>query len=135
MNPTGVPNEVPSEMAIEPFSVLQWGITPWTVLLLCLLPLVLLVSLGRTFPSRRMVWLAALPLIVSLPIPWLTSGWANWWGWTVAALGFALALIVTLDLFSLPLPRLIHVERTMQRVASLGNRHSVELSIDNHNSR
>lgn len=135
MNPAGVPNEVPSEMAAEPFSVLQWGITPWTVLLLGLLPLLLLMALGRTFPSRRMVWLAALPLLLSLPIPWLSSGSASWWGWGVAVVGIALALIVTLDLFTLPLPRLIRVERSMQRVASLGNRHPVELLIDNHNRR
>ncbi len=127
--------EIPSDMTAESFSVLQWGFTPWAALLLGLLPLLLLMALGRTFPSRRMAWLASLPLLLSLPIPWLPSGWANAWGWGVAAVGVALILVVTLDLFSLPLPRLIRVERSMQRVASLGSRHRVELSIDNYNQR
>ena len=121
----------PNEVVVEPFSVLQWGITPWTVLLLCLLPLGLLMVLGRTFPSRRMVWLASLPLILSLPIPWLWS----WWPWGVAVVGMALALLVTIDLFSLPRPGAIGIQRSMARVASLGNRHTVELSIDNRGRR
>lgn len=121
------PPALPVEEHLEPFSILHWGLTPWTVLLMCLLPLVLLMAVGRIFPTRRMVALAALPLLLSLPTAWLPT----WWIGCVAVVGVALVLIVTIDLFTLPRPGSIRIQRTMPRVASLGNRHPVELTIDN----
>ncbi len=111
----------------EPFSLLQWGITPWTVLLACLLPLALLMTVGKTYPSMRLARLTCLPLLLTLPIAWLPT----WWTWVVALVALALALIAVLDLFTLPRPKNVRVERHMPRVASLGNRHYVELFIDN----
>ncbi len=121
------PDALPSEGPVEPFSILQWGLTPWLLLLLCLLPLVLLMVVARVYPTRRMIGLAALPLLFSLPTPWLPS----WWISGVAVVGLGLLLIVAIDLLTLPRPGSIQVQRLMPRVASLGNRQPVELTIDN----
>jgi uncharacterized protein (DUF58 family) len=122
---------MPAEVTAEPFSLIQWGITPWTVMLACLIPLVLLMLLGQTFPSKRLAGLATIPFILSLPIPWATDTW-----WMVVALVAAgLGLWIVVDLFSLPATNTLHVARSMPRVASLGNRHAVELSIDHRGGR
>lgn len=115
------------EQAAQQFSLIQWGITPWTVMLACLIPLGLLMTLGKTFPSTRLAWLAAIPFLLAVPSPWL----ADWW-WIVVSLSAAvIALLAVVDLLTLPATNDLHVARLMQRVASLGNRHSVELVIDN----
>ncbi len=119
-----------SEQATEPFSLIQWGITPWTVLLVCLIPLALLMTLGKTFPSSRMAWLATIPFLLALPSPWLADGW--WMVVSIVAAG--LALLVVIDLLTLPMVDTIHIERSMPRVASLGNRHPVDLVVDNRGS-
>ncbi len=109
------------------FSLLDWGITPWTVLLACLIPLVLLMWFGRTYPTRRTAWLSSIPFLLSLPLPMMPE----WW-WLVAALaGTSIGLFLAIDLLTLPLPKDLHIERSMQRVASLGNRHAVDLIVDN----
>ncbi len=116
---------------VTEFSLLNWGITPWTVLILCLVPLLLLMLVLRVFPTKRLVFLALIPFGLCLPIPMAP----DWW-WLVPAIGGAVAgLIAIMDLFSLPAPASIHIERGMARVASLGNRHKVEMSIDNRGPR
>lgn len=109
------------------FSLLEWGITPWTVLLSALIPLVLLMRLQRTFPTRRLATLSALPFVLALPLPWMP----DWWWLVSATAGGAIGLVATADLLSLPRSDRVAVGRSMQRVASLGNRHPVELHIDN----
>jgi uncharacterized protein (DUF58 family) len=122
---------MPAEATIEPFSLIQWGITPWTVMLACLIPLVLLMLVGQTFPSKRLAGLAAIPFVLSLPIPWAVD---TWW-MVVAVVAAGLGLWIVVDLFSLPAPHTVHVMRSMPRVASLGNRHAVELTIDHRGRR
>jgi uncharacterized protein (DUF58 family) len=113
------------------FSLLDWGITPWTVLALFLVPLLLLIYLQRIYPTRRMFALAAIPFLLCLPIP----AFPAWW-WLIPALsGVTAAIVAAIDLLLLPLPSNIHVHRTMARVASLGNPHSVEFVVDNQGGR
>jgi uncharacterized protein (DUF58 family) len=116
-----------SEPAAASFSLLDWGITPWTVFLACLIPLVALMWFGRTYPTKRMAWLSSLPFLLSLPLPLMPE----WWWLVVALAGAGIGLILAVDLLTLPPPAAIHVERSMPRVASLGNRHAVELMVDN----
>lgn len=113
------------------FSLLQWGITPWTVLIVCLVPLLLLIWIGSTFPSRRMVLVVSVPFLLSLPLPWI----GDWWWMVVAVSGAVLALVLVIDLLTLPRTSVIQVERSMARVASLGNRHPIELQVDNRSRR
>ncbi len=109
------------------FSLFEWGITPWTVLVASLLPLLLLMKFGRTFPSFRMAFATSVPFVLALPIPWAH----DWWWLLVSAVGAIIALILVVDLLTLPNLSSLHVERSMPRVASLGNRHPVEFIIDN----
>ncbi len=112
---------------VTPFSFLDWGITPWTVLICCLVPLLLLMRFQRIFPTERTAVLAALPFVLALPLPWLPP----WWWVLSATAGGIIALVAVADLFSLPTLDRLQIHRHMPRVASLGNRHPVELTIDN----
>jgi uncharacterized protein (DUF58 family) len=115
------------------FSLLDWGITPWTVMIVCLIPIIALIILNRIYPSRQAVWAASIPLLLSLGIPW---SWSPDWWWAVVGLsGAGVALVALIDLFTLPRPERIHISRQTQRVASLGNQHPVELVIDNQSNR
>ncbi len=118
--------DVTSQAGAE-FSLLDWGITPWTILALCLAPLLLLMFVQRVFPTQRLAWLAAIPLVLALPVPWV----AEWWWLVPAFAGAIVALVVVGDLFSLPQLSQIKVQRTMARVASLGNQHQAEFTVDN----
>ncbi len=109
------------------FSLFEWGITPWTVLVACLVPLLLLMWLGKTFPSSRMAWLVSVPFLLSLPLPWI----GDWWWLVVGAISAGIGLVLVIDLLTLPNVSSIHVERSMARVASLGNRHPIEFLVDN----
>lgn len=115
------------------FSLLDWGITPWTVMILCLIPIVALIFVNRIYPSRRTVGAASIPFFLSLAVPWSWS--PEWWWMAVALSGAFVALLALIDLFSLPQPDRIQVSRQMQRVASLGNQHPIELAIDNQSDR
>ena len=53
----------------------------------------------------------------------------------VLSAGAAVALLAATDLFTLPRPHQLTVSRQMQRVASLGNQHPIELTIDNRSRR
>lgn len=113
------------------FSLLDWGITPWTVLALCLAPLLLLIIFKKVFPTKRLAWLASIPFILALPTPWASA----WWWIIPSFAGAVVALIAVGDLFSLPQLSHVHVLRTMTRVASLGNHHTAEFSVDNRGKR
>lgn len=58
------------------FSIFDWGVSPWLLLMLALVPLLLLMKLRQTYPSPRLALLLAIPLLLSIPLPWL-PGW--WW--------------------------------------------------------
>ncbi len=99
-------------------------------MLACLVPLLLLMQFGKTFPSWRMAVLASLPFALSLPLPWMFDAW-----WLVLAwVGAIVCLVLSLDLLTLPNLANLHIERSMPRVASLGNRHAVDLIVDNRGS-
>lgn len=113
------------------FSLLDWGITPWTVLIACIVPLVLLIRLQSIFPTKRTALLACVPFVLTLPLPWLP----DWWWMVAATAGAVLALAMVIDLLSIPSIRDVAIERKMQRVASLGNHHPVQLDVDNRGKR
>lgn len=113
------------------FSLLDWGITPWTVLVLCLIPLALLMWLQSIFPTKQLAFLAGIPFILSLPLPMLPP----WWWMVVAFSGCVVSLIAVADLLTLPALKNVHIERVMQRVASLGNHHPIDVRIDNRSKR
>jgi len=102
------------------------------VLGICLVPLLALMFLQKTYPTRRLVWAATIPFVLTLGIPWTWS--PDWWWILIALVGSLLGLVAILDLFTIPFTRNLHVSRQMQRVGSLGDAHKVELSIDNRSS-
>lgn len=122
-----------TEISPTEFSLLDWGITPWTALILSVLPLLALIYFLRTYPARNAVWAAAIPFVLSLAIPF---SWAPPWWWIVVAIvGVGAILVAAIDLLTLPSAKNLQVSRQMQRVASLGSFHDVELSIDNRSRR
>ncbi|RMF37633.1 MAG: DUF58 domain-containing protein [Planctomycetota bacterium] len=113
------------------FSLLQWGITPWTVLALALLPLLLLMRFQRTYPTMRCVYLCAFVFALSLPIAWMP----DWWWMIPATVGAVTALVAAIDLVTLPPVAGIEIVRTMLRVASLASRHPVQIAVLNRSGR
>lgn len=123
----------PQSNAAAEFSLMDWGITPWTALLVCAVPLLGLMFFQRIYPTLRFAWIASLPFWLSLMIPW---SWSPVWWWMMVALSAVfIALLAAVDLFTLPIPSQLQVTRQMQRVASLGNTHQVGVTIDNRSSR
>jgi uncharacterized protein (DUF58 family) len=118
-------------IASPTFSLLDWGITPWTVMGLCLLPLVLLMFFRRAFPTQRLAWMTGVIVLFALPVPWMPT----WWWYVPALLGAGLASIAVIDLVLIPAGSQLHFERSMTKVASLGNKHEVQLRIDNRGSQ
>ncbi|GIX00677.1 MAG: membrane protein [Pirellulaceae bacterium] len=109
-------------------SLLEWGITPWTVLGLALFPLLLLIRCYRAYPTLRAVALAVVVFVLSLPTPWMPA----WW-WVILALTGALfGLVAAIDLVSLARLGGLEVQRVMSRIASLGAAHPVHLIVANH---
>lgn len=120
----------PDEIS-EQFSLLDLGVTPWTVMIACAVPLVLLMRFKSTYPTRIFAGIVAVPFLAALPIGLLP----DWW-WIVLGLsGVAIAAVALVDLLTIPSFRDVRIERQMTRVASLENRHHVELKIDNRSSR
>ncbi|MBX3422552.1 MAG: DUF58 domain-containing protein [Pirellulaceae bacterium] len=107
--------------------------TPWTALLVCVAPLLILVIAQHTYPTGRSVAAASTPLLLSLLVPWSWS--PSWWWMVVLLSGLLLALVAVIDLFTLPVPSGLHATRSMQRVASLGEQHRVDIDIDNRGHR
>ncbi|MFK7735463.1 MAG: DUF58 domain-containing protein [Pirellulaceae bacterium] len=115
----------PAEEAIQELQ--QWGITSWSLLLVCVVPLLLLMKFRSVYPTVRFARLAGILFLLSLPI----IAWPQTF-WLVPAF-FALGVILfaSVDLLTLPRVQQIGVSRRMSRVASLGNEHPVELQLDN----
>ncbi len=112
-------------------SIIDWGVTPWFLMLLLLAPLLLLFWLRQIYPTRRLGLLAGIPMVCVLATPWMPPTYLN----VVVAIDAIVVVLAVLDLFLLPSGRGIEVSRTMARVASLGGKHVVESSIDNRSSR
>lgn len=113
------------------FAAFDWSVTPWVLMLLFLIPLLLLAWLRRVYPTSRLAVLFCIPLLLSIFVPWT----ANWWLSVVFAIDGAVAVLAIIDGCTLPKVDCMRVERTMPRVASLGGRHPVELTIDNRGRR
>lgn len=112
----------PNETA---FSFEQYGLTPWTVMVFAMLPLLVLMVVSRTYPTRRLAAIFTVPVLLTLLIPAMPA----WW-WILAVLSDVLLMVLALaDLLSIPPLKSLSVERTMARVASLGGWHPVELSL------
>jgi uncharacterized protein (DUF58 family) len=108
-----------------PFSLQAYGVTPWTTLIVLLVPLAALMFWGATYPTRRLGMLFAIPCLVTLSLPALPE-----WCWMICVgLDLLLLTAASIDLLTIPPLRNLTVERTMARVASLGAWHNVELSL------
>ena len=119
-----------------------------TLALLLVPPLAALIALarlGRIYPTRLLAGLAALPIVLSVPgIFWESlhrpliqlrlGGWELEVG-AVLLVGLAVAALAAVDAFSLPKRDTFSAERQMGRVASLKQKHDVELTLLNHSSR
>lgn len=86
----------------------------------------------RIFPHRPLVYLAMLPAALSLLLllPRFTSDVTAWY--PLLLVDVLLALVATVDLFSLPRRKTFAVDRETQRVASLGKPHPVTLIVSNY---
>ena len=112
-------------------TVYELGVSPWLLMLALLVPLILLMIFGKTFPTGRLSLLGVLPFLMTLAIPWLPL----WWWYSVVLIDALILLVAIADVWSLPNLTQIHVVRSMSRVASLDKPHPVEISIDNRGSR
>lgn len=113
----------------ESFSWIDWGITPWTLLIFCAVPLLILAMAIGVYPSRRAARLSSVPLLLAFTVPWQ---WSPSWIWLLpAGAGCAIVVLAILDLFSLLRVHAVRVSRQMQKIASLGNSHPVEIHLDN----
>ena len=109
----------------DSFSFQNYGISPWTALAALLVPLLALMLFRKTYPTRRLGFLFAIPTVATLLLPAMPA----WWWLVVVSLDFLLLAGATIDLASIPPLRALSVERTMARVASLGAWHAVELTL------
>jgi len=102
--------------------------------LVILVPLALLLTLvGRRwqiFPHQPLVWVAAVPAILSLAILFQPALW-----WPLLLLDGIVLGMVLVDFFSLARPKNFSVQRQVGLIASLGKPHPVKLTISNHNRR
>ena len=112
-------------------TVYELGISPWLLMLAVLAPLVAMMLVRKAYPTGRMTWLAVIPFVMTLGIPWFPV----WWWYLVVLVDSAILLAAIIDAWMLPDLKQIEVTRSMPRVASLDKPHPVELSIDNRSSR
>ncbi|MFO1063367.1 MAG: DUF58 domain-containing protein [Pirellulales bacterium] len=111
--------------------MLQYGITPWTILAISLIPLLILAIVRRTYPTWNLALMLVLPLVLTLPLPWL---W-KWWWIVVAAVDGAAVLAAFIDLLTVPSLKSVTATRTMARVASLGGWQEVTIELSNRGKR
>lgn len=103
----------------------------YLALVAALLALLLLLAWRwNVYPAVPLALVAGVPLALTLLVPF----WPQWI-WGVATLDAALALVALLDLLTLPRSRSFRAVRHVQRVASLGKPHPVELELFNESSR
>jgi uncharacterized protein (DUF58 family) len=98
----------------------------WLLVLLYTLPLFVLGYKWRIFPHLPLVILLAGPCVLSLLLPWQPNLFV-----LVAALDVALLIAGVLDLVTLPAKKSFSAERQATRIASLGQKHRVTLTVSN----
>jgi len=89
-------------------------------------PLVIIARFKSAYPSRRMLFLAALPTFATLATVGLSSI-----GWIVLLADAALIGLVLIDLTMLTPRKKFGAERNLLRVASLNKSHDVKLVVSN----
>lgn len=95
-------------------------------LLLALAPLAALALWAAVYPTRRLVLVALVPAALAFGL----IG-SSWFRWPLVALDLALYLVVFGDLATLPHRRSFSATRRTVRIASLGKRHRVTLTVSN----
>ncbi|MBW3600570.1 MAG: DUF58 domain-containing protein, partial [Planctomycetes bacterium] len=98
----------------------------WLLVLLYTAPLLVLGYKGRIFPHLPLVILLAGPCVLSILLPWWPSLFV-----VVAALDLALLAAGAIDLATLPGKKSFSAERQTTRIASLGQKHRVTLTVSN----
>lgn len=99
--------------------------------LLLVIPLAIVAGWLRAYPQWRLVYLAAIPLVVTLLI---AVGLPALF-WPLIALDILLVVVAALDLATAPRPQRMQVERHLVRIASLGKPHPVSLTVTNPTGR
>ena len=99
------------EASSHEFSFLDLGITPWTVLVTCLIPLLLLMWFKKTYPTAKLAALSAVPFLTTLLLPLMPS----WWWVVVALLASSIALVACIDLLTLASARTLQARRCARR--------------------
>jgi uncharacterized protein (DUF58 family) len=109
-------------------------LTPLTLAFLKILalvaPLGVLAMTGRIFPNRSFVRFAFVPAVATLGLLFTPAMLV-----VTLVIDLVLAIVVTLDLLTLPRHRHFSVTREVGRVASLAKRHRVRLWLMNRSSR
>jgi hypothetical protein len=93
-------------------------------------PLSLLAMTGRIFPDRSFVRLALVPAVATLGLLFTPAMLM-----VTFLIDLVLAVVVTIDLFTLPTRRDFSFTREVGRVASLAKRHRVRLGLVNQSQR
>ena len=93
-------------------------------------PLGVLALTGRIFPDRALVRLAFVPAVATLGLLFTPAMLT-----VTFLIDLVLAVVVTIDLFTLPRHRDFTVKRELGRVASLAKRHQVRLWLVNQSQR
>lgn len=102
---------------------------PILLLLLLSIPFFLIARFRQTYPSKRALWLASIPAIVSLSFA-LTPAV----GTLVLVVDLVAIAILTLDLISVAGRKKFEATRKVLTIASLGKPHDVELAVACHSS-
>ncbi|MBL8829636.1 MAG: DUF58 domain-containing protein [Planctomycetaceae bacterium] len=99
-------------------------------LALVMLPLAALASWLKIVPHRPLVYLAIIPVLVSLGL-WQAESWY----WALVMVDVGVVLFATVDLFSLPKHKHFHIQRDHSRAASLGKPQAVQIWLSNTSPR
>ncbi len=108
-------------------------------MILMALPLILLAVRSGLFPSKRLLYLAALPALCSLIMIWDPTGGAtiagmkfkHWILWGVWIVDAAILAIAMLDMFMVIRAKNFSCTRKTLRVASQGKKQEVEIKLTN----
>ena len=99
---------------------------PAPLLALFTLPFLLAAWWGRIYPSKNLVMLCIVPAALTFLLT-ISKNAISW----VIAIDLAVMVVAAIDLFTLPRRNAFQVERRCQRIASLRQKHRVELDVDN----
>ncbi len=103
---------------------------PWLLVLLVVAPLVPLAALRRIYPHVPMVILLMVPSLLSLSV----LVWPDEF-WMVLLADLVVIAVGAADLWTLPRRGAVSAERQLVRIASLGQKHRVTLTVTNHAQR